>query len=186
MTARETPGRCASMRIIANWKYGNDLAISSCHWRVGAETARVDHRTAHAQGGGQASQGQRLLARQGAHARRRPALHPDWWSVDPLHRSCSAAMDEVAAASVDERAVGMLSSTQRKMYLEAGSDSPDLRLEAGIVIHRNTSVYININQVVLRLGMNIEVHKSVILLTISQITLDYISRHPHPLSSHER
>jgi hypothetical protein len=29
---------------------------------------------AHAQGGGQASHGERLLARQGAHARRRPAL----------------------------------------------------------------------------------------------------------------
>ena len=146
MTARETPGRCASMRIIAKREYGNGLAISSCHWRVGAETARVDHRTAHAQGGGQASQGQRLLARQGAHARRRPALHPDW-SVDPLQRGCSAAVDEVAPAPVDERAVGMPSSTQRKMCLEAGSASPDLRLEAGIVIHRNTSVYININQV---------------------------------------
>jgi hypothetical protein len=56
-------------------------------------------------------------------------------------------VDEVAPAPVDERAVGMPSSTQRKMCLEAGSASPDLRLEAGIVVHRNTSVYININQV---------------------------------------
>jgi hypothetical protein len=56
-------------------------------------------------------------------------------------------MDEVAPAPVDERAVGMPSSTQRKMCLEAGSASQDLRLEAGIVVHRNTSVYININQV---------------------------------------
>jgi hypothetical protein len=89
-------------------------------------------------------------------------------------------MDEVAAAPVDERAVGMPSSTQRKMYLEAGSDSPDLRLEAGIVVHRNTSVYININQVELRLGTNIEVHSRGITLTLSQIELDYTLSHPHP------
>jgi hypothetical protein len=87
-------------------------------------------------------------------------------------------MDEVAAAPVDERAVGMPSSTQRKMYLEAGSDSPDLRLEAGIVVHRNTSVYININQVELRLGMNIEVYSGYMLLTYSQNTLTSTCSYP--------
>jgi hypothetical protein len=65
-------------------------------------------------------------------------------------------MDEVAAADVNKRAVGMPSSAQRKMYLEAGSASPDLCIEAGITV-RNTTVYININQVELRLGPNIEV-----------------------------
>jgi hypothetical protein len=67
-------------------------------------------------------------------------------------------MDEVAAAPVNERAVAMPSSTQ--MYLEAGLAFLDLRVEAGIVVHRNTSVYININQVIPRLGMNIEVYEA--------------------------
>jgi hypothetical protein len=61
----------------------------------------------------------------------------------------------------------MPSSAQRKMYLEAGSASPDLCLEAGITVHRNTTVYININQVELRLGMNIEVYSGSITLTYS-------------------
>jgi hypothetical protein len=54
-----------------------------------------------------------------------------------------------------------------------GSASPDLRFEAGIVVHRNTSVYININRVELRLGMNIEIHSRSITLTYSQIEPTY-------------
>jgi hypothetical protein len=46
----------------------------------------------------------------------------------------------------------MPSSTQREMYLETGSAFPDLLLQAGIMIHRNTSVYINIHQVEPRLA----------------------------------
>jgi hypothetical protein len=57
---------------------------------------------------------------------------------------------------------------------------------AGIVVHLYTSIYINENEVDPRLGMNTEVHEPVTLLTISQTTLDYISRCPHPSSSHER
>jgi hypothetical protein len=89
-------------------------------------------------------------------------------------------MDEVAAEDVDERAVGMPSSAQRKMYLEAGSASPDLRLEAGIVVHRNTSAYININQVELRLGMSIEIHAGYIHLTYSQIVPTSTCGKPRP------
>jgi hypothetical protein len=57
---------------------------------------------------------------------------------------------------------------------------------AGIIVHLYTSVYINENEVNPRLGLIIEVHKPVILLTISQTTLDYMRRHPHLPSSQER
>jgi hypothetical protein len=76
-------------------------------------------------------------------------------------------MDEVAAAPVDERAIGMSSQAHRKTNQEAGLAFPDLRLETGIVVHRNTSVYININQVELRLGTNVEVYSGNITLTYS-------------------
>jgi hypothetical protein len=46
------------------------------------------------------------------------------------------------------------------------------------MVHRNTSVYINIHQVVLRLGMNIEVHAGYILLTYSQNTLTSTCSYP--------
>jgi hypothetical protein len=59
------------------------------------------------------------------------------------------------------------------------------RTISGIKIHHNTSVYINRNEVELRLGMNMEVHEAVILLTISQTTLENITRHPHPRPSNE-
>jgi hypothetical protein len=59
---------------------------------------------------GRTFKGQFVLARKVAHERGRPALHPDW-SLDPLHRGRAAPMDEVAAASVDERGIGMASST---------------------------------------------------------------------------
>jgi hypothetical protein len=160
------------MRIIANREFGNDLAISSCHWRVGTEAARVDHRTAHAQGGGQASQGQRLLACQGAHARRRPTLHPHR-PVHPLCPDGSHPVDEVAAAPVDERAVVMASQCKGRFTRAFASGSQGFRLEAGIIVHRNTSVYINIHPVELRLGMNIEVHSGSIRLTYSQIEPTY-------------
>ena len=54
-----------------------------------------------------------------------------------------------------------------------------------ISVHRNTSVYIRGNEVEPRLGRNIAVYKAVILLTISQTTLEYITRHPHPPPSNE-
>jgi hypothetical protein len=53
------------------------------------------------------------------------------------------------------------------------------------MVNRNAPLYINRNEVQRRLGTNMHVHRYVILLTISQITLRYISRHPHPSSSHE-
>jgi hypothetical protein len=68
-------------------------------------------------------------------------------------------MDEVAAAPVDERAVGMASQSKERCIRRFASASQGFRLESGIIVNRNTSVYININQVIPRLGMNIELHE---------------------------
>jgi hypothetical protein len=53
-------------------------------------------------------------------------------------------------------------------------------LKAGIMIHHYTSEYINISQVELRLGMNMEVQEPFILLTVSQSTPIYMMRNPNP------
>jgi hypothetical protein len=56
---------------------------------------------------------------------------------------------------------------------------------AGIMVHHYTSVYITVTEEELRLGTIVAVHESVILLTITQTTLEYITRHPHPPPSNE-
>ena len=70
----------------------------------------------------------------------------------------------------------------------SGSDyklSAGLRVELGIMVHRNTSVYINMTQDERSLGRNIYTYARCTILTISQITLEYMTGHPHPSSVHE-
>src|SRR5262249_15170531 len=88
-------------------------------------------------------------------------------------------MDEVAAAPVDERAIEMASPThtRRRAHL-----SPDLCAAAGIMVHRYTSVYININQVELRLGMNMEIHSGVVLQRLVDDRCDLVFRERHQLA----
>src|SRR5262249_56607992 len=91
-----------------------------------------------AEGGGQASQGQPVRARQGGDARRRPAVRQAR-PVDPLHRSRTAPVDEVPAASVDERAVVIDGVTPVKMCGELGTSLAEaVRLRARIIVHNNT------------------------------------------------
>jgi hypothetical protein len=88
-------------------------------------------------------------------------------------------VDEGAVAAVHQRAVIV------SMLVPSSSNRHVLLLDRGIIVHHNTSVYNNRNQVELRLGTIIEVHEPVILLTISQTTLNYIIRHSHTLRSKE-
>jgi hypothetical protein len=50
----------------------------------------------------------------------------------------------------------------------------------GIIIHYNTLVYINRNEVELRLGTNTAIHPRSITLTVSQIDIKYTYGNPHP------
>ena len=57
---------------------------------IAAEAVRADHRAADAEGGRQAPQGQPVLAGQGAHARRRAAVHQA--SAGPIRYSEAALL----------------------------------------------------------------------------------------------
>jgi hypothetical protein len=88
-------------------------------------------------------------------------------------------MDEGPAAHVDERAVvGDLLDHAEMCWKGIISFAQVLIVNAGIIVHRCTSVYINRNEVELRLGTNIEVHSSYILLTYSKNTLCSTCSHP--------
>jgi hypothetical protein len=87
-------------------------------------------------------------------------------------------VDEIPAAAVDERAI--------VMNCRDGRREDERKLCRGvcsmaiIIVHRNTSLYINKNEVKLRLGTNMQVYSRNITLTYSQVTLSYTCSHPHP------
>src|SRR5262249_23873259 len=87
---------------------------------------------------------------QGAHARRRPALHLHR-AVDPLHRGRHRPVDEVTAAPVHQRAISdCLPPT--KMGREEIHSAQVLVAAIGMDMHVYTSVYISRNEVEHRLG----------------------------------
>jgi hypothetical protein len=88
-------------------------------------------------------------------------------------------MDEVAPAPVDERAVVARARERVQMFTEpVTSLTQAVRLKVGIIVHQFTSIYIKKNEVEPRLGTNVEVHSSYILLTYSQNTLTSTCSHP--------
>ena len=61
--------------------------------------------------------------------------------------------------------------------------SAGLRIEAGIIVHRNTSVYISRNEVERRLGTYVYEYQWNLDLTFSQFDLVYTWINPHPSPS---
>jgi hypothetical protein len=92
-------------------------------------------------------------------------------------------MDQVTPAFVDQRAV--VATAYPELIWTSASFSQVISLKTGIMVARNTSRYIQRNVVEPSLGTDMQVLERFILLTVSQITLKYISRHPHPSPSHE-
>jgi hypothetical protein len=77
-------------------------------------------------------------------------------------------MDEGTAADVDERAVIMRAlPTRNNLTRRRRQSSRVVGSAAGIIVHLDTSVYINRNEVEPRLGTNIEVYARSIALTYS-------------------
>jgi hypothetical protein len=88
-------------------------------------------------------------------------------------------MDEVVPAPVDERALVEVYPSQSRCAAEASKVRSARRVEAGIMVHRNTSIYIIIHQVELVLGSYMDVQKPFILLTVSQSAPIYMVRNPN-------
>ena len=64
-------------------------------------------------------------------------------------------VDEISSATVDERAVAKVQITSESRCCKSSA------LKWGIMVHRNTSLYITGNEVELRLGTNIQVHGAI-------------------------
>ena len=71
--------------------------------------------------------------------------------VHSLSRGRSGPVDEIACATVDERAVAKGVREVCKVFA----------LNRGIMVHRNTSLYITMNEVEPRLGTNMHVHDDI-------------------------
>jgi hypothetical protein len=91
--------------IITEGKTSNyDDPFSTCRRPGASKACDAKLCPAHPQGSRQAAQSQPLVAGQGAHARRWPPVHPGR-SFHSLQRSSAAAVDEVPAAPINQRAV---------------------------------------------------------------------------------
>ena len=93
-------------------------------------------------------------------------------------------MDEISSATVDERPVAMRKPVSSDHEVGPGA-LQFFPIELGIIVNRNTSIYIMSNVVMRCLGTNIQIHGPFKLLTVSQITLKYIIGYPHPSPSYE-
>src|SRR5262249_58185288 len=98
--------------------------------------------------GGGAFKGKPVVGGQGADARRRPALHLHR-AIDPLQRGRHRPVDEVAAATVHQRAINW---TPTKMAKEEIHSAHELPIAAGMNNYVYTSIKISRKEKETRLG----------------------------------
>jgi hypothetical protein len=94
---------------------------------------------------------------------------------------------EIPAAVIDERTIVVAEIAGREASRTAAIKVlSSVRVEAVIMVHLITSIYINGYEVDVRLGANVEAHARSIILMYSQYEPIYTCGYPNPSRSSKR